>query len=132
MLPPCANLKDAIVLIVDDEHDIQDLLMASFSRVGAKPRAFDGAEACLGYLREHPEGVRLIISDQAMPGMTGLDLAKKLRSDGASTPVIIASGFSQSLDAGTVEQLKPCRWVNKPYEITEILAQASRLAGETS
>lgn len=128
MLPPCANLKDAVVLIVDDEQNIQDLLVASFTRIGAKPLAFDGAEACLGYLREHPEGARLIISDQAMPGMTGLDLAKKLRSDGSSTPLIIASGFSQTLDARTVEQLMPCRWVNKPYEITEILMQASRLA----
>lgn len=130
MLPTCANLKDATVLIVDDEHHIQDLLVATFSRVGAKPKAFDEAESCLAYLHDHPADVRLIISDQSLPGMSGLDLAHAVRSGGSATPFIIASGFSQTLDARTVEQLKPCRWLNKPYEIAEILVQASRLVGD--
>ena len=70
-------------LVVDDEKDVQILFQQRFRKEIRDNAiefafAFSGEEA-LGYLNEHPHEAVLILSDINMPGMSGLELLKKIK-----------------------------------------------------
>jgi len=74
------NLK---ILVVDDERDIESLFLQRFRREIHRGDlsfsfAFSGEEA-LSYMKEHASEVVLILSDINMPGMSGIELLKRIR-----------------------------------------------------
>lgn len=76
------------ILVVDDEQDIKPLFEQRFRReirsgVLDFSFAFSGEEA-LRYMEAHASEVVLILSDINMPGMSGIELLKKIRLDHAS------------------------------------------------
>ena len=71
------------ILVVDDETDVRVLFEQRFRREIRRGAfsfsfAYSGEEA-LGYLRDHPSEVVLILSDINMPGMSGLELLRHVR-----------------------------------------------------
>ncbi len=75
-----SNLK---ILVVDDERDIESLFLQKFRREIHRGDlsfsfAFSGEEA-LSYMKEHASEVVLILSDINMPGMSGIELLKRIR-----------------------------------------------------
>ncbi len=57
----------------------------------------------------------LLITDQTMPGMTGLELIKALRGAGCQTPAILSSGYGVQLEGAELEQLGQIQLVHKPF-----------------
>jgi DNA-binding NtrC family response regulator len=80
------------VLIVDDEASILQLLKVSLRKEFTILTAQSGEEGLL-LLREHP--VDLIISDQRMPGMTGLEFFQHVVKDFPDMPRILLTGFAE-------------------------------------
>src|SRR3990167_3893183 len=71
------------VLVVDDEREVLDFMVECLSLAGYHVLpARDGQEALRIFEREHPA---LIITDLSMPGMDGLELAKRVKADRKST-----------------------------------------------
>lgn len=73
------------ILVVDDEQDIKALFEMKFRREIRRGElyftfAFSGEEA-LAYMDEHASEVVLILSDINMPGMSGIELLKRIRVD---------------------------------------------------
>ncbi len=67
----------------------------------------------------------VIITDYAMPGMTGLDLAEKIKQLRPKIPIIIATGYAELPPGATLEFPR----LSKPYsqqELCEALERASR------
>jgi CheY-like chemotaxis protein len=87
------ELKDATVLIVDDEVDLLKIFQRWLGRQGCRVLiAEDGAEALKLATSNH---VDTIVSDIRMPVMGGVELAERLRSTGNQIPkIIFVSGFS--------------------------------------
>ncbi|QHT69759.1 response regulator [Rhodocytophaga rosea] len=81
------------ILVVDDEPDIQPLFEQRFRkeiRSGELTFAFaHSGEQALSYLEKHASEVVLILSDINMPGMSGLELLKRIRISFASPPPVI-------------------------------------------
>jgi len=78
------------ILVVDDEPDVRTLFEQRFRReirsgALAFSFAYSGEEA-LGYLHEHHSEVVLILSDINMPGMSGLELLRRVRTEPAPPP----------------------------------------------
>lgn len=73
------------ILIVDDETDVKDLFEQRFRREvrsGEFDLAFaNSGEEALAYLANRPSEVVLILSDINMPGMSGFELLRHIRSD---------------------------------------------------
>lgn len=72
------------ILVVDDERDVQPLFEQRFRREIRKGElsfsfAFSGEEA-LDYMKDHASEVVLILSDINMPGMSGIELLKRIRT----------------------------------------------------
>jgi CheY-like chemotaxis protein len=92
--PVEANTRPLRIMLVDDEPDGlevgADLLEALGHQVA---RYGDGITARQAVAREVPD---LLITDYAMPGITGAQLAAQLRQDGFTMPIIFASGFADA------------------------------------
>ncbi len=79
------------------------------------------AVEALTKLAENPR-VDLVLTDHAMPGMTGLELAERLRRERPDLPVALTTGFAEATGAGP--------WLprlNKPYRQEELAALVHRL-----
>lgn len=83
-------MKDARILLVDDEPEIRRLLSRHLQRLGYTVReAADGEEAAAMATVEIPD---VVITDMAMPRMGGLELLERLRNMDPSLPVIVLTG----------------------------------------
>ena len=103
------------VLVVDDEAYIVEFLCLLLEEEGYRVlRASDGRQAWEVALQARPD---LVISDVMMPGMSGLQLLDRLRTTAelASTPVILMSAVSRSVDSDRV------LFVPKPFDIDQML-----------
>lgn len=92
-----------LALIVDDDEDMREFLTITVKLEGfATHTVSSGAEA-LEYLAEDP--AELLITDQRMPGLTGLDVITRLRGDGYRSPIILFSAYMDSKLAQACERL---------------------------
>jgi PAS domain S-box-containing protein len=74
------TLKDVSVLIVDDETDARELLVAMLQEYGANVRAVDSADAAFGVLNSSDFDPDVLVSDVGMPETDGFALVRKIRS----------------------------------------------------
>ena len=113
----------ANILLVEDELGIQELLKLNLGQAGHQVTAASDAEDALQYLRNTLPDV--ILLDWMLPGMSGIDLCKRLRSDNRYQPVPIimltARGEEQDkvagLDTGADD------YVTKPFSPRELVSR---------
>jgi PAS domain S-box-containing protein len=81
------------ILFVDDEPMLVEFARSGLASLGYGVSALTDPERALGLLRENPQAFDLLITDYAMPAMTGLDLARRVLALRPSLPVILCTGF---------------------------------------
>lgn len=92
--------------------------------------ARSGSEA-LAFI-EHHEAVELVITDQAMPGMTGAELATRLRKTRPELPVVLASGYAELPEPGmpgVVRLSKPFAKRELDRAIADAMAESAGTTG---
>jgi two-component system KDP operon response regulator KdpE len=108
------------ILVIDDESQITRVLRAALSAQGYDVRTANDPEEGLRVFRDWPPN--LVITDLMMPGMSGVDVCRIIRSRG-TTPVLVLSvreherSKVEALDAGADD------YVTKPFSIQELLAR---------
>jgi len=96
------NVRPATILLVDDDALIASSTLALLEDLGHKVvEASSGAEA----LKLLDGGLQpdLIITDHAMPGMTGIELAVRVRSRKPELPILLATGFAELVGTQPIE-----------------------------
>lgn len=78
------------VLVADDDPLVLQLMTMVFSSGGCAVTGCSNGDAALAAIRER--GYRLIVLDYRMPGRTGLDVVRELRSGDDTTPILLVSG----------------------------------------
>ncbi|MGX5801871.1 response regulator transcription factor [Bradyrhizobium sp. Arg314] len=109
------------ILVVDDEPPIRKLLRVGLGSQGYAVSEAPNARAAIELMQaERPD---LILLDLGLPGMTGLELLGKWRSDGLDIPVVILS--SRTDEAGIVSALElgADDYVTKPFGMNELVAR---------
>ncbi len=123
------------ILFVDDEKLLADLGGTMLARLGYKTTvALNGFEA-LEYFRKTPEQFDLVITDQTMPGMTGVDLARRLLEIRPEVPIILCTGYSNLVDAESAKAIGIREFALKPLTtsaIATLIRQALDAAGPAS
>src|SRR3989442_969908 len=108
------------ILVVDDEPQLTRVLRRSLSTNGYDVRVAGDGEFALQTFRDWPAA--LVITDLAMPNMSGLELCRRLRTISA-VPIIVLSVRGEektkveALDAGADD------YVTKPFGMDELLAR---------
>ncbi|MFH1765202.1 MAG: response regulator transcription factor [Gemmatimonadota bacterium] len=115
----------ARILIVEDEDSIlmaleDDLSLEGYTVTGER----NGARA-LEKAREG--GFDLIILDLMLPGLDGLEVCKRLRAEGNSTPILMLTAKSQEIDKVLGLELGADDYVTKPFSPRELQARVKAL-----
>jgi CheY-like chemotaxis protein len=85
------------VMIVDDERVLVALAEETLAELGYEPVGFDSAVAALGAFRADPERFDLVLTDETMPNLTGIELAHEIRRLRPDVSIILMSGYSDPL-----------------------------------
>jgi FixJ family two-component response regulator len=93
---------------------------------GYRALLFTSAEKCLSELRANPSACSLLITDQTMPGMKGIELAKSLRGIASDLPVVVMSGYFSTVSARELDQLGQVELLAKPFTTDELLQAVQR------
>ncbi|MBI5559454.1 MAG: response regulator [Deltaproteobacteria bacterium] len=86
------------ILFVDDERSLAGYGAMLFEELGYTVYAYTDSAEALAFLRAHPWGVDLVITDLNMPGMSGIEFAGGISEIRPGLPVILSSGYSVSLE----------------------------------
>ncbi|HXA94384.1 MAG TPA: CHASE domain-containing protein [Candidatus Dormibacteraeota bacterium] len=119
------------VLVVDDEPEVLELASEILRRVGYSVlEAADGG-AALEVAGRHEGEIHLLVTDMVMPGMSGRDLAERLRGLRATLRVLYISGYVQDPAARVALASEHSAFVAKPFtpelltdRVRELLATA--------
>ena len=113
----------ANVLIVEDESPILELLALNISQAGYNPLRAISAEHAEKLINEALPDI--ILLDWMLPGMTGIDFAKKLRSNALtkSIPIIMLTARSDELDKVKGLEVGADDYITKPFSPRELNAR---------
>ncbi len=114
------------ILVVDDEEDVQTLFKQRFRkeiREGEFVFAFQqSGEDALNYLHQHDHEAILILSDINMPGMSGLQLLKRIRTEKPAPPPVIMmiTAYGDKENLHEAMQLGADDFLTKPLDFTDL------------
>ncbi|MCE9673476.1 response regulator [Myxococcus stipitatus] len=107
------------LLFVDDEADVLDILTRMFQRRYRVLTALSG-HAALEILRR--EQVDVLVTDQRMPEMTGIELAATARAEGFDVTTLLLTGFTDPDDLiAAINQGQVYRYITKPWDVNDLL-----------
>lgn len=110
--------SEKVILCVDDEADILELFRDEFIELGFKVlEASNGTDAFDIFKENH---VDCIVSDIRMPGGDGVSLVKKIKSEGATIPIFLVTGFSD-YSTEDLTGLGVNAVVFKPFDLDEVV-----------
>ncbi|MCM3053420.1 response regulator transcription factor [Caldifermentibacillus hisashii] len=109
------------ILVVEDEEKIARVLQLELEYEGYNvEKAFDGNEALEKYRSQKWD---LILLDVMLPGMSGIELLRKIRNNDPLTPVILLTARGSVADKVSGLDLGANDYVTKPFEMEELLAR---------
>lgn len=114
------------ILFVDDEKTMVEMGEGLLSQLGYKVTAKTNGKEALALFRRDPSCFDLVISDQTMPDMTGVDLATRMLVIRPDISIILATGFSHLVDAESAKALGIKAFIMKPLmksEMAKIIRQ---------
>ena len=79
--------------------------------------------------RAYPDNYDLIVADQTMPNLTGLELSARVRTYRPDIPILLCSGYNNVVDKEALEQHKINRYLEKPLDVVTLLAAVDELTG---
>ncbi len=113
------------ILIVDDEEMIRDLLSSALLQEGYNCFQAANVDAAFGILGEHP--VDLVISDIMMPGRSGVDLLRDLKTVDPDIAVLMITGLSDMNTALECIHLGADDYITKPFGISRVILTVKNL-----
>jgi PAS domain S-box-containing protein len=114
------------ILLVDDEEAILNFSKTMLEQLGYKVSATSSSIEALEIFQAAPEKVDLIITDQTMPGMTGSTLSTEILKISPGTPIILMTGFSETITAEKALAQGIGEYLEKPF-IKSTIAHAIRM-----
>ncbi len=108
------------VLLVDDEQILVDMLHQKLTRIGYHVTATTDSKKALDYFRERPDQFDLVITDQTMPNISGSELAKEIMTLNPNVPIILITGYSETLSPEQARRMGIRDYIIKPVEFSQL------------
>lgn len=113
------------ILLVDDEIMLGEMIRNLLERLGYKVTLYASSLEALAAFRDQPELFDLVITDQTMPEMTGIDMARRMLQIRPDIPIILCSGYSNLINEETAKAAGIKAFALKPLSRSQ-LAQLIR------
>lgn len=117
------------VLVVDDDNDLLEMMIAGLERFGYQVIGTDSARDALDALTTDPDVWDIVVTDHVMPEMKGATLATEIKRVRPDCPVILCTGFSDNLTEARAQSLGADVFLLKPIEPAEIARHIRGLVG---
>jgi FixJ family two-component response regulator len=127
--PRNATSHDATLCVVDGDERERDSLVELLGKLGAPVLAFGSGEDLLGHLGD--ARIALIVSDVNLPGISGIELLRRIRDRGVSAPTILISGDGDLKTAVDAMRAGAVDFIEKPI-IDRIVLRRAKSALEVS
>lgn len=118
------------ILLVDDEAPLAEITARALNKTGYKVTYKTDSIEALETFKAHPGDFDVILTDQTMPRMTGIDLAVELLKIRAQIPIIMFTGI---IDQDTMQYAKEIgirKIILKPMELDKLSAAIRQLCGK--
>ena len=123
------HVKTKVLIVEDDPHillGLEEVLQSDGFEVAVCNR---GDQAIEAFAKHHPA---LLVLDVMLPGLSGYDICKQLRSKKVTTPILMLTAKGQELDKVVGLDLGADDYVTKPFGVRELLARIHALLRRTT
>ncbi len=113
------------ILIIEDDADIAESLQYNFKREGFRPVVAESGEKGLRLALDEKNPPLLIILDLMLPGMSGMELCRRLRREPLTekTPIIMLTAKAAEIDKIAGLELGADDYIVKPFSVKEVVAR---------
>jgi CheY-like chemotaxis protein len=128
--PAAPAPRVARILVVDDEPLVMGLLSEVLVGHGYTVVGYTDSRQALAWARGHEARFDLLVTDQTMPGLTGVELARELLAMRPMLPVILCTGFSENVDARVAAAMGIRHFFSKPIPLERLVAAVDTLLND--
>jgi PAS domain S-box-containing protein len=118
------------ILFVDDEKSVAYVGKKLLEHLGYEVTALTDSDAALIKFRDQPDNFDLIITDMTMPKMTGVQLAQEMRQSRPDLPIILCSGYSDSITPEDAKIQGFQGYLPKPFRSAKLAQTIREALGE--
>jgi len=115
------------ILIVDDEMSVGKFIGEVFNQQGYQTIIETSSEKAFSMLNQNPDAFDLLVTDQTMPGMTGMELAQSIKDIRPDLPVILCSGYNDDIVEEKANLTGVSAFISKPIDTRKILSTTRKL-----
>lgn len=115
------------ILVVDDDELVSEYLGALLEAESYDVTVLNEPVEALKYFQNHPDDFDLIVTDQVMPGLTGVEIAKAILELRPQLPVLLITGYSEKISAVNAESYGLSGFFSKPINENLFLDRISNL-----
>ena len=108
------------ILFIDDEPLLAELGKAMLARLGYEVTVRTSSQEALATFHAHPESFDVVITDQTMPGMTGMEMAEQMLQTRPTLPIILCTGYSSLISEEKVFAMGIKGFALKPLSRKEL------------
>jgi DNA-binding response OmpR family regulator len=115
------------IVVAEDDRDIADLIAHYLQKAGWSPQVFGSGDEALTYIRRQSADVAIL--DVMLPGMSGLEVCRALRSDAATAalPIIMVTARAEETDRIIGLEIGADDYISKPFSPNELVARVRAL-----
>jgi PAS domain S-box-containing protein len=122
-----------LIAVVDDEDIVRSFAQMALEKNGYRVASFDSPAQCLEVVRRNAADYSVLLTDQTMPVMKGIELASEIRSFAPQLPVVIMSGYFSRISPEKLAQIGHVALLSKPFTNEELARAMHRaISAETS
>jgi PAS domain S-box-containing protein len=115
-----------LIAVVDDEDVVRSFAQMALEKLGYRVAAFDSPHQCLEVLRRQSADFAMLLTDQTMPVMKGIELATEVRHVTTKLPIVIMSGYFTSVAPDKLAQIGKVSLLSKPFTNEELSRTVNR------
>ncbi len=115
------------ILVAEDEEVVRRLLVELLRRAGYKVLDAANGVLALELARRYREPIHLLITDVAMPVMTGTELARQIGAVQPGLRILLISGYSDPAQVADVQEQTKIAYLRKPFAPRALLGQVRAL-----
>jgi len=108
------------ILVIDDEQPITVMLTEMLNYLGYRVTAFFEAEKAIEFFQSRIDACDLVITDMAMPVISGTELSRRIHAINPHVPIIIQTGFSDQLNPEELKTIGVASIIRKPILLREL------------
>lgn len=120
------------ILLVDDEEDVLEMMHLMLERLGYQVISTLNGVKALEVFKKTPKTFDLVITDQTMPKMTGLELIRELRHIRSDIPIILCTGFNEKITEDNTRHLEIGALIGKPVRVADIAGKVREVLDRKS